>query len=111
MSSILNDVKVDLGISDESCVDFDTQIIRCINTAFFVLNQIGVGPEKPYVVKNSTQDWTNFSAKIEEMEPVKTYVYMKTRLQFDPPQSSSAMTALKEMVTELESRLNYYADF
>lgn len=109
--SILTSVKIDLGISDESCEDFDSQIKHCINTAFFVLNQIGVGTEKPYVVKDKTQTWHDFASNIDEMEPVKTYVYMKTRLQFDPPQSSSAMQALKEMVAELESRLNYYADY
>lgn len=109
--SVLEDVKLNLGIIDESNVDFDRQIIQCINTSFFIIHQIGVGGNKPFVVKDSSTTWHEFSDKIDEMESLKTYVYMKTRLQFDPPQASSAMTALKEMIAELESRLNYYADY
>lgn len=109
--SVLEDVKLNLGILDESCVDFDAQIIQCINTAFFVINQIGVGGSKPFVIHGSEETWHDFSDRIDEMESLKTYIYMKARIQFDPPQASSAMTALKEMITELESRLNYYADY
>ena len=111
MDSILNSVKKMLGI-DESCKDFDPVIIMHINTAFMVLNQLGVGPPEGFAIEDDLDDWTDFlpGASIRRIEGVKTYVYQKVRLIFDVPQSSAATEALKNSISELEWRLNVAVD-
>ena len=45
-----------------------------------------------------------------DLAGVKTYIYLKVRLVFDPPQSSAAMEAIKQNIAELEWRLNVTVD-
>lgn len=105
MDSILTSIKKLLGI-DEFYDHFDADIIMCINSAFSVLNQLGIGPPEGYVITDSTQTWTDFFGDRKDIELVKTYVYMKTRLIFDPPSSSSVIEAFNKQISEFEWRLN-----
>ena len=104
--SILESVKKDIGISewDDS---FDDQIIRYINTAFQILNQLGVGPEG-YRVTSAEDTWDDFVT--EDMAAVKSQVSKRVKLMFDTPTSSFAAEADKEIVAELEWRLNVAVD-
>lgn len=105
MDSILTSIKKLLGI-DEFYDHFDEDIIMCINSAFSVLNQLGIGPQEGYVITDSTQTWTDFFGDRKDIELIKTYVYMKTRLIFDPPSSSSVIEAFNKQISEFEWRLN-----
>ena len=111
MDSILTSVKKMLGI-DESCKDFDPELIMHINSVFMILNQIGVGPPEGFAIEDDLDDWSDFlpEVSIRRIEAVKTYIYQKVRLIFDPPQSSAAMEALNHSVSELEWRLNIAVD-
>lgn len=109
MSSILNDTKAKLGIG-EDYTHFDTgNIIDHINTTFFVLNQLGVGPDTPFTIEDDTAEWEDFVPK-GDVEAVKTYVFLKARLYFDPPQNGTHINSMNEMVKELECRMNYQVD-
>lgn len=110
MDSILTSVKLMLGITAE-CTDFDAQIMTHINAVLMVLNQNGVGPEEGFIVTSDMQTWDEFIGYAAyNMQAVKTYVYCKVKLIFDPPQSSSHLEALKNTAAELEWRLNIQAD-
>ena len=106
MDSILNTVKKLLGISeyDDS---FDTDLIIHINSVFTILNQLGVGPEEGYSISDNNNTWDEFiPASGPLMEAVKSYVYLKVRLGFfDPPTSSAVINALNSSINELEFRL------
>ena len=103
--SILTSVKKLLGITEE-CTDFDVDIIMHINSALMILTQLGVGPEEGFYIQDANDFWDDFVKDITKLEAVKTYVYMKVRLMFDPPSSSAVMDAMNRTISELEWRLN-----
>lgn len=109
MESILNSIKKLLGI-DADNTEFDTDITIHINSVFMILNQMGVGPEEGYKITNASNVWSEFTSDDVLMESVKSYIYLKVRLLFDPPQSSSHMTAIQSAVSEFEWRLNVQHD-
>ena len=102
--SILNDIKKLLGITEDYHA-FDTDIIVHINTTFSILNDMGIGPEKPFSIVNSENKWSEFINDDETLLKVKTYIYLKVRLLFDPPQSSSVLEAYNNQIKELEWRM------
>lgn len=101
---ILPDIKSQLNIQTDT-TSFDLDLITSINTTFMVLNQLGLGPTDPYFIEDDTALWTDFMADIAKYNAVKSYVYMKVRLIFDPPTTAHLLSALKEQATELEVRL------
>lgn len=106
--SILTSVKKLLGISD-SYEAFDLDIIIHINTVFVVLYELGVGDE-PFSITDKTAVWSDFLKDSKDLNLVQTYVYLKVRLMFDPPTSSAAIQAMKDLVSELEFRINVLVD-
>ena len=109
MSSILNDTKKKLGIGEEYTHFDDANIIDHINTAFFFLNQLGVGTETPFKIVDETAEWNDFIAD-SEIEAVRTYIYLKVRSYFDPPQNGTHINMIDEQMKELECRMNYEVD-
>ena len=108
--SILNDVKKLLGIM-ESYEHFDVDIIIHINTAFSTLTQLGVGPSDGFSITNKTETWADFIGDdYLKFQSVKTYIYLKVKMIFDPPSNSSATEAIKSTISELEWRLNINAE-
>lgn len=103
LPSILNTIKRMLNIDDADNA-FDTDIITHINAAFMTLKQLGVGPEAGFHIDDHTKNWSEFIDESRYNE-VKTYVYLRVRLLFDPPGTSFHMTAVKEQIQELEWRL------
>lgn len=109
MDSILVSVKKMLGIVEEY-THFDNDLIMHINSVFMILTQLGIGPSKGFSIEDDKAVWTDFISDITKVEPVKSYVYMKVKLMFDPPLSSSVMEAMNRMIGELEWRLNVAAE-
>ena len=108
--NILSSIKKLLGLNDGVTV-FDTDIVIHINTVFANLTQIGVGPQndegKNIGFKISTGDevWGDFTSNDILIENVKTYVYIKVKMVFDPPTSSALIDAYNAQAKELEWRL------
>lgn len=107
--SILDSVKKRIGPSAEYDY-YDPDIIMDINSTFMILNQMGIGPEKPFSISDRMDTWDDFMPEGEIPELVKTYIYMKVKLMFDPPLSSSVATAMNEQIKEMEWRLNVAVD-
>ena len=109
MESILTTIKKLLGITEEY-KHFDDDIKVHINMVLMTLNQIGIGPDDPYVVTSEMETWDDFLKEAKHLEAVKTYVYLKVRLAFDPPANSSLIEAINRQISELEWRLNVVAE-
>ena len=107
--SILTSIKKLLGIP-EDYEHYDADIIMHINSVFMILNQLGVGPSNGFSITDKTAVWGNFISDNDNLEAVKSYVYMKVRLLFDPPLSSAVMECMNRMIGELEWRLNSEAE-
>lgn len=103
--SILNTTKKILGI-DSSYEAFDLDILTHINSAFTSLNDLGVGPAAGFFITDATPKWTQFEENELQRNAVKTYVFFRVKLAFDPPQVSHHITAINEQLRELEWRLS-----
>lgn len=109
MDSILTSIKKLLGISEEY-TQFDDDIIMHINTVFLNLTQLGVGPEEGFLIEDDVAEWEDFIEDNAQLQAVKSYVYLKVKLLFDPPLSSSVIESMNRMIAELEWRLNVAVD-
>ena len=107
--SILDTIKKLLG-PDQSYNYFDQDIIIHINTAIMNLTDIGVGPKEGFSIKSSKEVWSDFIEDIKQFEAVKTYIYLKVKLIFDPPLSSSVIELFEKQISEIEWRLNSRVD-
>lgn len=105
MESILTSIKKLLGISKEY-EHFDDDIIMHINSVFLILTQLGVGPKEGFVIEDDTALWSDFLEDPTQLQAVKSYVYLKVQLLFDPPLSSAVLEAKNRLIAELEWRLN-----
>lgn len=111
MESILTSIKKLLGI-EEDYEQFDPDIIMHINTVFRLLKRMGVGPAKGFRIEDSMSVWSDFLDDDTEdsLEDVKTYIFLKVKLIFDPPTNSAHIEAIKENIKELEWTLHFEAD-
>lgn len=109
MESILTSIKKMLGIPQEYDA-FDVDIIMHINSVFIVLKQMGVGPSEGFYIEDKSATWDEYIEDPIECNAVKTYMYAKVRLIFDPPQNSAHIECLKQTVSEFEWRLNFDAE-
>lgn len=108
-NSILDSVKQVLGVEVDD-TDFDLDIAMHINSVFATLHQLGAGPATGYAIENSEQEWTEFLGPSPKLNMVKSYVYIKVQMLFDPPSTSYALDAKKAMATEYESRIQMAAE-
>lgn len=108
MESILNSVKKLLGIQPEYKA-FDEDIIIHINTVFVILNQLNIGPKGGFFIVDETATWDSYSTSINHTM-VKTFVYLKVRLLFDPPTNSALIESINGLISELEWRLYVEGD-
>lgn len=108
-SSILMSIKRLLNIDPEE-MDFDTQIGMFINEEFMTLHQLGIGPDEGFHVSDANTKWTDFSDDQTLINTLKTYIYYRVRLSFDPPASSIVSDAINARIAELQFRLNAQAE-
>lgn len=113
MESILTSIKLLLHIP-EDYEHYDPQIIMHINSVFNTqLKQLGVGPVKGFRIEDKIATWGDYITETDDLtfDGVKTYVYAKVKLIFDPPPSSAHIQTLKEIISEFECRLRDSAEF
>lgn len=103
--SILDETKKTLGIAQSMTV-FDTDIRMHINSAIGTLSQLGIGPEEGFEIEDNTETWADFLSTDLMLSPVKSYVFLRVKLLFDPPANSWTSVAMKEQIEQLEWRLN-----
>jgi hypothetical protein len=109
LESILTSIKKMLGIAEEY-THFDADLIMHINSVLSILSQIGVGPAEGFSIKDAVAIWTDFIPEDSRLEFVKSYIYMKVKLLFDPPLSSAVIESINRIIGELEWRINVLSD-
>lgn len=109
-SSILLSIKKAIGASPDY-TPFDVDIIMHINSQLANLYQIGLNAAKSVIVDGPDQLWTDLiPAGDSRLQFVKTYVYAKVKMIFDPPTSTAQMQALKDAASESEFRIGVAVD-
>ena len=108
MESILTSIKKLLNIS-EDYEYFDADIIMHINSVLLVLTQLGVGPSEGFAIYGKTAIWDDFIGDVP-LEMIKSYMYLRVKLLFDPPQSSAAIESANRMISEFEWRISIAAE-
>lgn len=103
--SILTTTKKMLGLSDDY-TPFDTDIILHINSVFSTLTQLGIGPTAGFAIEDKSATWDEFLGVNLRLNLVKSYMYLRVKLLFDPPATSYALGAMKEQIQESEWRMN-----
>lgn len=103
MDNILNSIKKLLGINPEF-TEFDQDLMIHINSVFMILNQIGIGPKEGFALETGLERWEEYINKKNE-NAVRSYVFLKVKLLFDPPTSSALIESIRTSIAELEWRL------
>lgn len=109
MDSILTSIKKLLGIT-EDYDHFDADLIMHINSVLVILNQLGVGDDNGFAITDDSATWGDFLGNDTRLNLVKSFVALKVRLLFDPPQSSAVKEAIDNTLAELEFRISVEAD-
>jgi len=106
--TILASIKDPLGIPQQVTA-FDPTLLMHINSQLVRLHTLGVGPDSLPAI-DATSTWSDYLEDSEELELVKTVVYLRVRLLFDPPTSSFVLNSLEQAAEEAEWRLNVIVD-
>jgi len=109
LESILTSIKKLLGIAEEY-EHFDSDLIMHINSVFSILTQLGVGPEKGFMVTDKSAVWEDFIPSAVKLQMVKSYMHLRVKLLFDPPLGSAVIEAMNRQISELEWRIEVEAD-
>lgn len=107
--SILTSIKKLMGLTEEYDA-FDQDILILINSVLFELEQIGVKAKDGFTLSDKTAVWSDYSDDNRLLNALKPYIYMKTKLAFDPPTSSGALDSMNRIIDRFEWRINLYAD-
>lgn len=107
--SILTSVKKNLGI-DEDYTVFDSDITMYINSVFATLSQLGVGPDEGFMIEDKAATWTTLLGTDPRLNAVKTYVQLRVKALFDPPQTGYLVEAMKQQIQEHEWRINVFME-
>lgn len=107
--SILNSIKKVLGLTEDDD-SFDVDAIMHINSVFSDLTQLGIGPDDGFDIEDATITWDAFVGDDKEYNSVKTYVYLRLRLIFDPPGTSYAIDSMQKQIEKFEWRLNVHRE-
>lgn len=102
--SILDTTKLLLGVETDDD-SYDVELIAHINSIFFVLQQIGVGPIAGFTITDNTAVWGSFIGE-DMVDGVRSYMGMRVKLLFDTPATGPLTTALENQVAQMEWRLN-----
>ena len=107
--SILTSIKKLMGLTEEYDA-FDQDILILINSVLFELEQIGVKAKDGFSLTDKTVVWSDYSDDDRLLNVLKPYIYMKTKVTFDPPTSSGAFDSMNRIIDRFEWRINLYSD-
>lgn len=103
-NSILDSTKKLLSIPLESDY-FDHDVLTYINSAFSTLKQLGAKIPSDFYVSDSTSTWDDIGGNPDVIPHIRSYVYLKVRMIFDPP-TGGVKEAYENQIKELEWRIN-----
>ena len=102
--SILKSVKKVLGVPEDYNV-FDLDIVMHINSVFSILGQLGVGPTEGFSIEDEAATWDEFFFE-SDLNTIRSYVYLRVRMLFDPPTTSFLLDAMTKQIQEFEWRIS-----
>lgn len=103
--SILTETKNSLGVAEDVTI-FDVAIRMHINSAISTLTQLGIGPEGGFEILDADATWTDFINTDLRLSQIKSYVFLRVKMLFDPPPNSWVSVAMKDQIEQMEWRLN-----
>lgn len=100
--SILDTLKDMLEVSNDA---FDSELTVYINAAFSELHQLGAGPANGYMITGKEETWDDFTSIQSLASLCKLYIYLKLRLLWDVPSSTTVVNSLEKQLNEVEWRI------
>lgn len=107
VDSILNSIKLDLGIPDDDTA-FDQEIIMHINAAFLSIHQVAIDSDSVYSITDANNTWAELGVDLPNV--LEEYIYLYTKMIFDPPETSAKLNAYQSRMDMLEFRINVHND-
>ena len=108
--SILKSTKKILGLADDY-TPFDLDVITHINAAFSILDQLGVGPEGGFFIEDVRDEWSDYPVPANQLNLIKTYIFLSVRMLFDPPTTSFLIEAMNNQLKEYEWRISTFREW
>jgi hypothetical protein len=105
IDSILDSVKKVLNLPSDHH-EFDEDIILHINSVFSTLHQLGVGPAQGFGITDNTALWSTFLGGSLPQNNIRSYMCLRVRMLFDPPNTGYLVENMKSQISELEWRIN-----
>lgn len=94
----------------EADTAFDHDIVVHINSVFADLHQLGIGPADGYAIDDTgTETWDDYITSgvlPMPLQSVRSYVFLRVKLLFDPPTTGYLVEATNEQIQKAEWRLN-----
>lgn len=112
--SILLSIKKLLGMDPIEFTQYDTDLIIHINTIIEFLNQLGVDIPEGFKINDENALWSDYLNKPEYngiKDSIKSYIYLRVRLVFDPSTNPSLLNSINDTIKELEWRIRTYIEF
>lgn len=108
--SILLSTKKILGIAADD-TSFDLDVLTFINSAFSTLSDVGVAdPLGVFIVESEGMTWDDFAvaAAVDDTQvnDIKTYVFLRVRMLFDPPGTPYLINAFEKQLDEHLMRIS-----
>ena len=104
--SILISTKKILGVGPDYAA-FDLDIITHINSTFSIVHQLGIGPDDGFMIEDDSALWSDLEVDPSQLNLLRTYVFLKVRMLFDPPTTSFLIEATNNQIQEYEYRFSY----
>jgi len=108
-NSILTSTKKILGVGPDYPA-FDLDIVTHINATFSILNQLGVIADPGFAIEDETEEWSDLELPQNQLNLLRTYMFLRVRMLFDPPNTSFLIGAMNQQLAEYESRLSYFRE-
>lgn len=101
MDSILNTVKKYLNVNSEDSF-YDMDLVMLINGAIERLKELGYNHDSTFTITDQNETWDQYLGDDNRKNSIMEYICLKTRMGFNPPQSSSMLDVCKSRLDELE---------
>lgn len=89
---------------EEAMKPFENELLININSSVSILNQIGVGPTEGIIIDKDSK-WNDLIGESKILEFVKMFMYIDSKISFDPPSNAFLMQALEKQREELIFRI------
>lgn len=101
---MLKDIKRAVGLSEEDD-GFDIEMLMYINSIIGVLSQLGLKEADTHPIIDKDLTWEQFFNGRTDLEMIKMYIILRTRMLFDPPTSNAAIESIKSLISDYEWRI------